>query len=169
MNLDINKFLNMYGLGGVALIGLIAVGMIATGSNGAVNAADQTAIKDANAVVYKSPSCGCCGAWAQYAERRGINIEVKQVSDLNQIKQKYGVPSDKQSCHTTVLQESGYVVEGHVPTKAINKLLTEKPDLQGIGLAGMPQGSPGMPGPKQGEWNIYSFTEEGSNSEFMRL
>ncbi|QKQ98380.1 hypothetical protein GKQ38_02525 [Candidatus Nanohaloarchaea archaeon] len=169
MNLDVDRFLNLYSAGGIALIGLIAITVAVSGSNRAVNAADQTAIKDVQAVVYKSPSCGCCGAWAQYAERRGINVEVNAVGNLNQIKEKYGVPEGKQACHTTVLKESGYVVEGHVPTRAINKLLTEKPDVQGIGLPGMPKGSPGMPGPKQGDWKIYSFTESSQTSKFMTV
>lgn len=169
MNLDVDRFLNVYSIGGIALISLIAVSMVVSGSDGAVNAADQAEIKDVKAVVYKSPSCGCCGAWAQYAEKRGMDIEVKQISNLNQIKQNQGVPVDKQSCHTTVLRDSGYAVEGHVTTEAINKLLTEEPNIQGIGLPGMPQGSPGMPGPKQEEWNIYSFKEGGTTSNFMTV
>lgn len=39
---------------------------------------------------------------------------------------------------------NGYVIEGHVPAQEINRLLTEKPDVIGIAVAGMPVGSPGM-------------------------
>lgn len=170
MSMNPNNFLNKYTTGGTLALVLL-FGFLAVQSSGdpAANAADQTAIKDVQAVVYKSPSCGCCGAWAQYAERRGMNVEVKVVRNLNQIKEKYGVPEGKQACHTTVLKESGYVVEGHVPTSAINKLLNEEPDIQGIGLPGMPQGSPGMPGPKQEDWKIYSLQEDGTTSEFMTV
>lgn len=38
----------------------------------------------------------------------------------------------------------GYVIEGHVPAAEINRLLSEKPDVIGIAVAGMPFGSPGM-------------------------
>jgi hypothetical protein len=38
----------------------------------------------------------------------------------------------------------GYVIEGHVPAAEINRLLTERPDVVGIAVAGMPAGSPGM-------------------------
>lgn len=166
--MNLNSLLNKYTAGGtlaaVFLLGFLA---IQGSGNPAVNAADQTSIKDVQTVVYKSPSCGCCGAWAQYAERRGMNVEVKQVRNLNQVKEKYEVPRDKQSCHTVLVGD--YVVEGHVPTSAINKLLSEEPDVRGIGLPGMPQGSPGMPGPKQEDWQIYSFKEDGTTSEFMTV
>ena len=41
--------------------------------------------------------------------------------------------------------------------EVINKLLTEKPQIQGIALPGMPSGSPGMPGPKAGPFVIYTL------------
>ncbi len=39
-----------------------------------------------------------------------------------------------------------YFIEGHVPIEAIEKLLTEKPEIDGIALPQMPSGSPGMSG-----------------------
>ncbi len=38
----------------------------------------------------------------------------------------------------------GYIIEGHVPVEEINRLLSERPDVIGIAVAGMPAGSPGM-------------------------
>ena len=38
----------------------------------------------------------------------------------------------------------GYVIEGHVPVREIERLLDERPDVIGIAVAGMPAGSPGM-------------------------
>jgi hypothetical protein len=38
----------------------------------------------------------------------------------------------------------GYVIEGHVPVAEIHRLLTERPEVIGIAVAGMPIGSPGM-------------------------
>ena len=168
MSMNLDKYLNKFTAGGTLAIVLL-FGFLAVQSSGdpAVNAADQIAIKDVQAVVYKSPNCGCCGAWAQYAERRGMDVEVNEVRDLDQVKEKHDIPQGKQSCHTTVVGD--YVVEGHVPTSAVNKLLSEEPDIQGIGLPGLPQGSPGMPGPKQEDWNIYSLQEDGTTSEFMTV
>jgi len=37
-----------------------------------------------------------------------------------------------------------YFIEGHIPIEAIEKLLTEKPEIDGIALPEMPSGSPGM-------------------------
>ena len=44
---------------------------------------------------------------------------------------------------------TGYLIEGHAPMRALAKLLIEKPRIRGIALAGMPSGSPGMPGAKE--------------------
>jgi hypothetical protein len=55
-----------------------------------------------------------------------------------------------------------------MPIEAVNKLLTEKPDIDGISLPDMPAGSPGMPGIKREEFIIYSLTD-GNSEEFMRL
>ena len=47
-----------------------------------------------------------------------------------------------QACHTAIVD--GYVIEGHVPVSEIERLLSERPDVIGIAVAGMPAGSPGM-------------------------
>ena len=52
------------------------------------------------------------------------------------------MPEQLQSCHTAII--GGYVVEGHVPIKEINRLLVEKPKALGIAVPGMPIGSLGM-------------------------
>ena len=46
------------------------------------------------------------------------------------------------------------MVSGHVPIDVVNKMLTEKPDIAGITLPGMPMGSPGMGGAKQKPFEI---------------
>jgi hypothetical protein len=51
------------------------------------------------------------------------------------------------------------VVEGHVPAKVIKQLLQERPHILGISLPGMPQGSPGMTGQKEGPFVIYTITD----------
>ena len=62
-----------------------------------------------------------------------------------------------------------YFVEGHIPIEAIKKLLVEKPDIKGIAMPGMPSGSPGMPGAKDGQFIIYAVAKDGSTYEFMRV
>ena len=72
------------------------------------------------------------------------------------IKQQYGVSKDVEGCHSTVI--GNYVIEGHMPFLTIKKMLSDKPAIKGISLPGMPAGSPGMGGAKQGPFNILSIT-----------
>jgi hypothetical protein len=69
-------------------------------------------------------------------------VKTNNVDTLVEIKNRYQVPEELQSCHTAIVD--GYVVEGHVPVREIERLLQERPDVIGIAVAGMPAGSPGM-------------------------
>ena len=82
------------------------------------------------------------------------------------IKIQHNIPKEMWSCHTTMIEN--YFVEGHVPMEAIEKLIEEQPDIDGIALPNMPSGSPGMPGKKNSVWIIYSV-RDGNISEFMRI
>ena len=75
--------------------------------------------------------------------------------NFEDVKRDLNIPEELWSCHTTVV--SGYYVEGHVPVEVIRKLLREQPEIDGIALPGMPQGSPGMSGTKDEPWVIYSI------------
>ncbi len=92
--------------------------------------------------VTKTPTCGCCGAWVDLAREHGFDVEVTDTVDYAGMKQAADVPADLWACHTATID--GYVVEGHVPFAAIDKLLSERPDIEGISVPGMPSGSPGM-------------------------
>lgn len=108
------------------------------------------------ATLYKNPQCDCCEGYADYLRRNGYRVTVKPTHDLSLINKQHGVPENLEGCHTTLID--GYVVEGHVPAKALNKLLTERPAIKGISLPGMPQGSPGMTGRKTGPFTIYELS-----------
>jgi hypothetical protein len=71
---------------------------------------------------------------------------------MGQVKEKYQVPVELQSCHTAVV--NGYIVEGHVPVAEIERLLAEQPEALGIAVPGMPVGSPGM---EDGTGNIQPY------------
>ena len=43
----------------------------------------------------------------------------------------------------------------------MRKLLSEKPPIAGITLPGMPLGSPGMGGEKEGPFTIYAIPKDG--------
>lgn len=116
--------------------------------------------------VYKSAQCGCCVGYVAELEKAGYTVETKIVDDMNVIKQQYGIERDMQSCHTAVVD--GYFIEGHVPIEAVQKLLAERPDIDGIALPNMPAGSPGMPGTKSGPWAIYALAD-GESTEFVTI
>jgi hypothetical protein len=117
--------------------------------------------------MYKSPNCGCCVSHGSYL--KGKDYDVNTIANdvaLARVKEEQNIPYNMRSCHTSFID--GYFVEGHVPIDAINKLLEERPDIDGIALPDMPAGSPGMPGYKQGDWIIYAI-KDGQSSEFMRI
>ncbi len=99
-------------------------------------------------IVHRTDTCGCCGAYEEILAAAGVQVEASVHQDVGPVRRAFGVPEDQASCHTG--QIGGYAVEGHVPLEAIDRLLTERPEVDGIALAGMPAGSPGMPGPRQG-------------------
>lgn len=79
-----------------------------------------------------------------------------------EIKKQYQVPAEFQSCHTAIVD--GYVIEGHVPIKEIERLLQERPDVIGIAVAGMPAGSPGMEieGFDSEPFDVVTFDQDGT-------
>lgn len=121
-----------------------------------------------SATMYKVPNCNCCLEYKQYLETTTeAKINVVKVDDLAQIKDKYSVPRNVESCHTLDVGE--YFIEGHVPREAIGKLALKKADILGIALPDMPAGSPGMSGQKTEEFAIYAVEKDGSSYEFMSI
>lgn len=112
-------------------------------------------------LLYKNPQCGCCEGYAKYLRKNGYSVTVKPSHDLSLVKRNNGVPEQFEGCHTSLID--GYVVEGHVPVSAINKLLSERPDIKGISLPGMPMGSPGMGGKKEAPFEVHQFTFDGKS------
>jgi len=108
------------------------------------------------ATLYKNPGCTCCDDYADYLRSNGFDVTAIEHPNMTLIKQKHGVGEDLEGFHTTLVE--GYVVEGHVPVAALKRLLSEKPAIKGISLPGMPEGSPGMTGTKEGPFEILSIT-----------
>lgn len=92
--------------------------------------------------MYKNSTCKCCSKWTAYMEENGYSVTSIPSENLATIKSEHGVPENLRACHTALIDD--YVVEGHVPVKAINKLLKNRPDAKGIAVPGMPAGAPGM-------------------------
>ena len=54
----------------------------------------------ADIVVYKSPTCGCCGKWVEHMEKAGFRVDVENMHGVAPIKRELCVPGRMQSCHT---------------------------------------------------------------------
>lgn len=109
---------------------------------------------DLEVTLYKNPQCGCCENYAKYLRENGFDVNVKPTHELVMMSREAGLPDKFQGCHLAMV--GGYFVSGHVPVAIVDKLLTEGPDIKGITLPGMPQGSPGMSGIKTKPFTIYS-------------
>jgi hypothetical protein len=127
----------------------------------ALSANGACAAAPAKILVHRSPTCGCCGAWADRLRGAGFSVEVVNEADMNAVKKRLGVPSALASCHTAEID--GYVVEGHVPAQAIERLLRERPKAIGLAAPGMPAGSPGMETSGESDlYQLYLFDASGS-------
>lgn len=117
-------------------------------------------------LVYKSPWCGCCGAWVQHIRAAGFEARVVEMEDLEAIKSRAGVTTDLAGCHTALVD--GYVIEGHVPAREIKRLLGMQPRAIGLAVPGMPDGSPGMDqGSGRDSYEVVLFSSTG-RSVFAR-
>ena len=70
-------------------------------TNAPVNSSSSL-LKNVSATVYKDANCGCCKEWVGYAKNNGLSATTHDVEDLSLFKERYGVPQQMRSCHTTV-------------------------------------------------------------------
>jgi hypothetical protein len=116
--------------------------------------------------VFKSPTCGCCSKWVEHLQAHGFTVKTTNVEDIYDVKTTHRVPAAVESCHTALV--GGYVVEGHVPASDVQKLLKERPAIAGIGVRGMPIGSPGMEveGVRPQPYTVLAFDKAGQTRAF---
>lgn len=140
---------------------IAAAAMLLVGSLGAKAQGQQATVE-----VYKSATCGCCSRWVDHLRSHGFVVRTTDTEKLDELKSTRGIPRQVRSCHTAIV--GGYVVEGHVPADDVKRLLKERPALAGIGVAGMPIGSPGMevPGMKGQPFDVIGFSKDGSTRVF---
>ncbi len=116
-------------------------------------------------VVYRSPTCGCCGEWVTHMRRNGFPVEEHEVDDVDPFKQRAGITPQLASCHTAFVD--GYALEGHVPAADIKRLLSERPAGRGLAVPGMPLGSPGMEvGDRRDAYDVLLFRDGGDSAVF---
>ena len=140
----------------------LTIGLIAAAVATPLGAKTRPAV-----AVHRSPTCGCCGAWANYLRLAGFPVTIINESNLAPVKLRAGLPESLHSCHTAFIE--GYVVEGHVPIEAIEKMLASRPPILGIAVPDMPGGSPGMEvlGMKPEPFKVISFAKGGEQDVFL--
>lgn len=143
---------------------VLSAGLLLTGALLASGAPPNQSIVD----VYKSATCGCCAKWIDHMRRSGFTVRTLDLPDdqLAAFKASHGVTTQVQSCHTALV--GGYVVEGHVPSGDVRRLLAEKPQIVGLAAPGMPRGAPGMEvwGQPPQPYSVVAFDRRGKLSEF---
>ena len=144
--------------GGTALAASGNVAASATSAAAAVTDAGNGEFP--TALVYKTPTCGCCSLWVDHLREAGFEVDARDLNDLIPVKIDAGVPPRMSSCHTALID--GYVVEGHIPAEHVKRLLDERPDIVGIAVPGMPIGSPGMEGIGARPYQVLSWDRQGN-------
>jgi hypothetical protein len=119
----------------------------------------QQADPDTSITVFKTPWCGCCQLWVDRMIEAGYTVRTRDMEDLSFVRQQGGISEDLQACHTAVIGGARrYVLEGHVPIEAVERLMSERPDIRGIAVPGMPTGSLGMGFDPGARYTVYAFT-----------
>lgn len=121
---------------------------------------------DAEVVVHRSPTCPCCGGLQDAMRAAGATLTEEHHDDMERVKDDRGIPTEQRSCHTS--EVDGYFLEGHVPLQAVADLLEKRPAIDGIALAGMPPGAPGMSGDKTGAFVVTAIVDGKVVGEFGR-
>lgn len=99
-----------------------------------------------------------------HLRENGFEVETEDVANMGPVRAEHGVLPQHQSCHTATVD--GYVIEGHVPAADIVRLLTERPDVKGLTVPGMPVGSPGMEGGIPESYEVLTFDENGNETVY---
>lgn len=114
--------------------------------------------------VYKTASCGCCGAWVKHMKENGFTVRAHDVANPSDYREKFGIPKQFGSCHTAKV--GGYAIEGHVPAADVRRLLAANPKAKGLAVPAMPLGSPGMEGPRKDPFDVLLVKANGSTSVY---
>jgi len=147
-----------------AIVALAAIAGITYWSPGSSNTPLQGASVAAASghkaiTIWRDPGCGCCDAYADYLEGNGYTVKRVDDPSFEQRSIEAGVPKQGIGCHLAEID--GYVVSGLVPIEIIERLVSERPDITGITLPGMPANAPGMAPAKTGTLKTYAFGKSG--------
>lgn len=102
--------------------------------------------------------------WVTYLQQNGYTVTTEIVGGdvINAVRRDNNIGPDLNGCH--LAEADGYFIEGHVPATDIARMLAEKPDIAGISVPGMVDGSPGMSGRPQ-PYRVLAFDKDGRITE----
>lgn len=142
-----------------ASLALLTLGLLVANAD-EPRSASQSLEHSMHISMRKDPGCGCCDIWAEHLRAHGFTVDSTEDPDLFEYKEQRGIPRPLMSCHTAEID--GYFVEGHVPAGDILLLLKAKPEgVTGIGVPGMPLGSPGMEHPRPQSFKTIAIAKDG--------
>lgn len=101
-----------------------------------------------------------------HLEEAGLVTKAEDTRKIAEIKAQHKIPENLQSCHTAIVD--GYIIEGHVPSEEVLRMLKERPDIIGLSVPGMPIGSPGMEMPNGATepYRVISFDRQGRTAVY---
>lgn len=109
-----------------------------------------------------SGSKGCCGPWAQDLASAGFKVQMETVIHANKLRADFNIPEDLWSCHTAVIE--AYIVEGHVPVTDIQRLLDQRPFLNGLAAPDFLDENGNVR--TEGTFDVIAFRGDGSREVF---
>ena len=121
---------------------LLIVGVVVVAALAAVMFVPSAATGAQTITIYKNPSCGCCGSWADQMAAQGFRIKNEPTHNMVPVFAERGIQPAFQGCHLALVGD--YVLVGHVPPAEVMRLLESGEDVKGLATPGMPVGSPGM-------------------------
>lgn len=128
---------------------------------------DGVAQSPTKMVVYKDPSCGCCGKWVDHMNANGFAAAVTNTTNMGAIRKQHQIAPQLESCHTALV--GGYVIEGHVPASDVKRLLKERPKgIAGLTIPGMPASAPGMDVTPFQPYTVLTFDAQGKTAVYAR-
>ena len=72
--------------GGATAVFFVTGELHAGAASGDVNA------RGTKALVYLSPTCGCCADWVKHLQKNGFTVETRKMEDVDPMKIKLKVP-----------------------------------------------------------------------------
>ncbi|MGH7713022.1 MAG: DUF411 domain-containing protein [Gemmatimonadaceae bacterium] len=145
----------------VAIGGLLGIVALPRDMWGGERGSSQPTNTRRRMTIYKSPTCECCKKWVEHVRQLGWIIDVKDVEDVDKIKDRVRVPKSVRSCHTAIVGRT--IFEGHVPADLIETFMGRSRGVAGLAVPGMPIGTPGMevPGQPAERYQILGFYPNG--------